>query len=179
MANKGEIEALIATLGLTMEAKFIPFSQSRNKAEKNPSLNWLVTIKKGNHTVIETDYMQGCGHCASYKASVKALGNQNSIMRDKAVRRECDTGKLSYVSGCPTNKPIPPPSIADVLYSLIQDASAIDYATFEQWAQDMGFDADSRKGETIYRACLQTGLALRAAVGEKGLAELQEAFTDY
>lgn len=186
--EKIQIEALIATLGLTMEAKFIPFSESRNKGEKSPSLNWIVSIWKRSpnnvlYEVIETDYMQGCGHCASYKASVKALGERNSIMRDKAVRKECETGEAfkkydgdRFHDGAYT---ISPPTIADVLYSLIQDASAIDYATYEQWAGDMGYDADSRKGEAIYRACLQTGLALRAVIREKGLAELKEAYTDF
>lgn len=152
--DKGKIEALIATLGLTMEAKFIPFSQSRNKAQKSPSLNWLVSIWKRSpnnvlHEVIQTDYMQGSGHCPAYKASVEELGNQNSLMRDAAIRKECETGHraLSVIGSASQSMgmPIPPPSIVDVLYSLTEDAIAIDYATYEQWAGVMGYDTDSAK----------------------------------
>jgi hypothetical protein len=46
-------------LGLTMEAKFIPFSLSRNKDEKHANLNWLVTIKRNGRDVLATDYSAG------------------------------------------------------------------------------------------------------------------------
>lgn len=58
----------IASLGLTVESVFVPFSRSRNKAEKNPSLNWKVTIKRNDREVLTTDYMAGMGHCPNYGA---------------------------------------------------------------------------------------------------------------
>jgi len=59
------------------------------------------------------------------------------------------------------------------------DASAIDYATFEEWAPEMGYDADSRKGEAIYRTCLEYALKLRGAVGDKAMEQLRTATQDY
>jgi hypothetical protein len=53
-----------------------------------------------------------------------------------------------------------------------------DYATFEQWASDLGYDSDSRSAAT-YLACLAIGLALRAGIGDSGLATLQAARSDY
>lgn len=58
----------IESLGLTVESVFVPFSQSRNKDEKNPSLNWKVTIKRNGRDVLVTDYMAGMGHCPNYGA---------------------------------------------------------------------------------------------------------------
>jgi hypothetical protein len=69
--------------------------------------------------------------------------------------------------------------VADVLASLVMDSSAIDYSTYEEWAGDCGHDPDSRKGEAIYRACLEIALKLRNGLGEAGLAALREAAQDY
>jgi hypothetical protein len=44
------------------------------------------------------------------------------------------------------------PDPADVLSSLMLDASGYENAeTFEEWAADYGFDADSRKAEALYK----------------------------
>jgi hypothetical protein len=71
------------------------------------------------------------------------------------------------------------PKCDDVIYSLLMDVDAIDHPTFEQWADCVGYDKDSRKAESIYRACIETGLKLRAALGDKALADLREKFADY
>jgi hypothetical protein len=52
----------------------------------------------------------------------------------------------------------------------------LDYACFEDWAQELGYDTDSRNAEAIYRACLDIGLKFRAMVGQSGLDTLQEIF---
>jgi hypothetical protein len=53
----------IAALGLTIEAKFIPWSQSRNKGEDRKSLNWKVALLRNGKQVLETYYSAGSGHC--------------------------------------------------------------------------------------------------------------------
>ena len=211
-AAKDKIESVAKELGLTMQAKFVPWSKSRSKDEKSPSLNWEVTISKtikvpkmrqrenynpktespvmahealdGQFTdrdsvILTTDYGAGCGHCPSYKASVKELGNRNSVMRDEAIRKECETG-LPTVGGY-TNRSSNPilPDFCDVLASLASDASVLDSGTFEEWAGEFGYDTDSRKAEATYRACLEIALKLRNGIGEDGLRRLQEACQDY
>ena len=199
LKNPPDIAATIARLGLTMTADFVPFSKSRNKGEKSPSLNWLVTIWKDAPTdptrkrrvVLTTDYSAGCGHCPAYKTSVKQMGGHNSIMRDGAIRFECENGRAAAVydnanspegytarqlnaKGAPLE-----PTIQDVLYSLVSDSSVLDAGGFESWASDLGYETDSRKAESIYKACLEIALKLRAAIGDAGLAELQTVFQDY
>ena len=39
-----------------------------------------------------------------------------------------------------------PPTLQEVLYSLTEDTLVMHYLTYEQWAADFGYDADSRKG---------------------------------
>lgn len=175
MTAKEKIEQAASELGLTMGAKFIPWSNSRNAGEKQPSLNWSVTIKRAGRDVLTTDYMAGCGHCPSYKQ-----GNSNAC-RAMAVNAECETGfahSIESMSPKKTNKPILP-DLADVLHSLASDASVIDCGSFEEWASEFDYDTDSRKAEAAYRACLEIALKLRAAIGDDGLTKLREACQDY
>jgi hypothetical protein len=165
--------AAIEALGLTVETVFVPAAKDTPDADLR--LNWRARVLRNGRLVLETDYSQGVAHCPSYKA--KGLGVQNSVMRWKAIRQECETGKTSgaYFPG----KPIARPTAADILYCLVRDADAIDHAIYETWASEYGYDEDSRKGEAIYRACLEIGLKLRAAIGDAGLSRLQTAFQDY
>jgi hypothetical protein len=71
------------------------------------------------------------------------------------------------------------PDACDVLHSLLMDSEVLDSNSFESWASDFGYDPDSRKAESIYRACLEIGLKVRNGLGESIVAELRAAFQDY
>ena len=71
------------------------------------------------------------------------------------------------------------PKMQDVIYSLVADSTAIDHGSFESWCDDYGYDTDSRKAESIYRACVKIGLKMRLMFGESGLASLHTLFQDY
>lgn len=171
-----EIKNTLEALGLTCEFKFIPFSQSRNKAEKYPSLNYSVTCLRNGKAFLTTDYSMGCAHVPGYKQMDKSFDHANMI------KAACETGKKAkyFVNTGFIGKGEPIlPSIEDVYYSLIINSSVLDYSTFESWASDFGYDPDSRKGEKIYRACLEIALALRSAIGEDGMSQLSEIYQDY
>ncbi len=193
-----KVEAVCKELGLTMTAEFVPFSKSRNALPRNfkdgkpwRSLNWKVTLRrlaahdsaacypadKPGREILTTDYSAGEAHCPAYKASIKALGNRDSIMRDKAIAYECETGRNADYSV--PRAEIKPPPLADVIYSLVSDADVLDCGTFEEWADNLGYNPDSRKDEATYRACLEIALKLRNGIGETGLARLREACQDY
>lgn len=54
------------------------------------------------------------------------------------------------------------PTAAGVLSCLISDAqSTVNARSFEEWASDLGYDADSRKAEHVYKACEQIERKLR------------------
>src|SRR5690606_22868420 len=140
------------------------------------------TIAKGG-VKLETDYMQGCAHIPHY---VHAFGKY--AVYAAAVREACATGKSRIVPAknaydaaqggrvVPVVREIPAPDFADVLYSLVLDASAIDFTCFEEWASEYGYDPDSRKAEQTWRECLDTALKLRRIVD---LDEAREVFQDY
>lgn len=109
--------------------------------------------------------------------------------RDAIAAAECESGfpmELDLFSReigntfkrKPKSSPLMPDPV-DVIYSLIQDASVLDAGSFEDWAAELGYDRDSRKAETIYRACLGLALALRHGIGESGMEALRAAFLDY
>lgn len=170
-----EMTAAIAALGLTMTVQFVPWSQSRNKGEDRRSLNWKVTLLRNGREILTTDYMAGIAHCPSYKQS------DRSVMRSELVEWECEHGKRAVEGsiGIWGRGPALEPKIEDVVWSLVSEADVLEYPTFESWASEYGYDADSRKAEKIYRACLETALKLRAALGDDGLRQLREAAQDY
>lgn len=184
-ARKAAITEILASLGLTVESEFVPFSRSRNKDEKSPSLNWKVTVKRNGRDFLSTDYMAGCGHCPSYNVKVSPHWNLPArLWREEVARFECESGfkARGFTSrggfSPDSDKPIKPDPV-DVIYSLVMDSSVLDYGGFEDWASEYGYEPDSRKAESIYRACLETALKMRGAIGDAGMETLRNAYQDY
>jgi hypothetical protein len=193
----GDVESLIGDIcahaGVTMEAAFVPFSRSRNaKPGKDGkawrSLNWRIRIfhRRASAPILETDYSQGEGHAPAYKktaaqmeTAARVMGRPVKVAKAEMIAHEIETGKIaethSWHSGVSGRKPIPAPSIGDVMQSLARDADALDAGCFEEWAQDLGYDTDSREAESIYRACVEIATKLRAGLGSSLLAEIRLA----
>ncbi len=177
------ILATAAELGLTIKSDFIPFSKSRNKASKSPSLNWIVRLLRNEMEVLECEYSAGCAHCSGYK-------QRETYESKKAVASECELGvTFILIPGDGTtwengrmpawkSEPILP-DLADVLHSLVSDSNVLDFGSYESWASDYGYDPDSRKGEATYRECLRHAMALRAALSSDQFDRLREACQDY
>lgn len=175
-----KLAACIDKHGLSLRSEFVPFSKSRNAAEKSPSLNWKVTLIKSGRDILTTDYMAGMAHCPSYKQGAKwTLDYRDAItFETEKGRRAVNRG-----SGVGFQKPIEPDPV-DVIWSLMRDADVLDSGGFENWASELGYDTDSRKAEAIYHEaiyheCLELALKLRAGIGEQALSELRDAGQDY
>jgi hypothetical protein len=163
----------IEALGLTVESVFVPWSQSRNfkpNGKMNDrSLNWRITLKSFGRDILTTDYSAGIAHCPSYTQSFKP-----TLMEAEKIARETEDGR--HATGF--RKAIMPKP-ESVIHSLVMDSDCLDYASFEEWADNIGFDPDSRKAETIYKACLELALRMRSGLGNAALERLREAFQDY
>lgn len=164
---------MIKDNNVKMDVVFVPWSKSRNSKEKTPSLNWRVTIISKGRFVLTTDYSAGYAHCPSYLNRFWAKLTQEEY---QAIREECELGE-SQKKGDKHKRILP--DIVDVIHSLLLDSQAIDYQDFEQWAGDMGYDADSRKAETIYKQCVKIGLAMRACLGDELIDKLRELLKNY
>ena len=187
----GDLQAIIDRLGLTIKSEFVPFSKSRNAKEKHKTLNWRVTLCQQRQQengfpitreIIAIDYSAGAAHCPAYKLFVRQAGGRDSIMRDEMLTAECETGfavRMGEGTGMQFKGARIEPNALDVIHSLVMDSDVLDYSNYEEWAANTGYDPDSRKGEALYRQCLEIALKLRNGIGEAGLSELREAFQDY
>lgn len=178
-----ERDAFIASLGLEYKATFVPQSESRNAGDKQPSLNWRITLSV-NRATLTTDYMQGIAHLPDYNK----ITNPRLVFAHEYLRRCAETGTYMRILGgrvyesiMSFAKPIaiPAPELRDVLYSLALDSEVLEYPTFEEWASSYGYDEDSRAAEKTYRACLDIALNLRAMIGDANLTRLRELFQGY
>lgn len=70
------------------------------------------------------------------------------------------------------------PKVADVLHSLIMDASAAD-ENFHDWCANFGYSDDSIKAMNTYKACLEVAVALRKHFSPDTLRQVRELLQDY
>lgn len=188
-----EIDKALESLDIEYSAEFVPWNQSRNKDEDTPSLNWKVTLKRGG-VELTTDYMQGIGHldekAVDAQAGVTPLPNQDRRRLPEILSAEiviAIEGKQPTPKRQPSTvflhkmKPVPAPLLRDVMSCLLLDYSVLDAGGFEDWADELGYDTDSRKAEAIYRACIEIALKIRAMFADSvhELSNLQELFMDY
>lgn len=162
---------------ITIDATLVPFSESRSANDEHLSLNWKVTLKVNDRLVIMTDYMQGIGHLPDDLYTPRfENGRVDQYERKSYIRDAVEEGRYQ-TSKYGKGKPLPPPDTADVLYCLIMDSEVLNYACFEVWANEFGYDTDSRKAEALYQQCLNIALAIRAAGID--LDEAGDVFADY
>lgn len=179
------LEREARAIGLHLECKQVPFSQSRHAKEKSLSVEWHCVLRKGfatiggdtDRSVYAFDYSQGIGHLRGYQyTNARHVGYWKSIEGDARLRHVCEGGIDKGPSGGIGPGPLSAiePTLADALGALLLDGSAIDCCSFEDWADQYGYDHDSRKAEASYRACLETGLKLRKAIGDETFRRFQE-----
>lgn len=167
------------------------------------SLQWRVTLKRNGREFLTTEYGAGVAHCPAYMQSPPKNGEERQAY-DARIEAEIEQGfvtvKRSTVFGAgvsfkmildpayagTTEQQYRPkvrapitPKTTDVLASLAMDSGVMDAGGFEAWAPELGYDPDSRAAEAIYRACLDTALKMRSALGDAGIEELRTATQDW
>lgn len=161
--TKDDLVRFMNEHSIIIKCEFVPFSRSRNAGEKHRSLNYIVTVSVKGKDVLVSPYSMG----AAFIPGIKGMGP--TVERQEMEEYATETGRASK------SNPVKIwPDEIDVLACLAHDAGAIDYANFEDWAEWNGYDTDSRKAEAAYRSCLETALALRAALGDANLTRLRE-----
>ena len=63
------------------------------------------------------------------------------------------------------------PRVGDVLNCLAQDSAGIE-ESFEDWAENLGYDPDSRRAEHTYKVCVRQAAKLKQFLGEDGYETL-------
>jgi len=173
---------MLATKDFKLEIIKGPFPRIQDDWQ---GIGYTVRLSYKDREVVKTDYSLGIGHVKvkeyrcigpfdheerrfleAWTANPHANFKNKEFQLGVAVK----LAKLQKVT----------PSKDDVIWSLLMDASPQIYdQTFEDWASELGYDADSRKAERIYKECCDTGRALISVLGRERVTELQEAFQDY
>lgn len=93
------------------------------------------------------------------------------------IRRAGETIELFYSMGPACTGE---PELCEVFYSILADTSDIDSGyDFEEWAENLGFDPDSRRAESAFQACRRELSDLKRLFKESEISDLREIFQDY
>jgi hypothetical protein len=166
--------------GLEYKAVYVPLSHAPERDGVTEGLNWRIEMRHGAGS-IDTTYWQGIGHLPEFAETYLKSRGWKPHSYYKSARHTVDSKRAfdkMMETGIVNGRYLPAPSVADVLYCLLLDGETLDFGTFEEWAENFGYDTDSRKAEVIYRKCLEIGLRLRAMFGDAKLSELREALQD-
>lgn len=140
----------------------------------------VVTLPKGR---IETEYQQGSAHrqlkSGPYPPGMQEIArkyrqqkqryNHISIDRRKMTVLERDF-LLFYTEAIP-------PTLEDVVYSLVSDAGIVAYSsTFDEFCDDFGYSNDSISAKQCYDSSCETH---RKLLISGDFEKLQELFEDY
>ena len=179
--------AFIADMGLEIDARPVAARPVIGKPDQwqKESFHFQVTIHRvpagfkpdrAPEIVWSGFYTVGSGHALTWARDgfKTRAGKADSIARnawrqmhkkpDYAGRglTVADAAKLETVRE--RFHAVAPLDLADILESLQMDSSDWE-STFDDWADSLGMDTDSRSAESIYRACQDTAKNLRAAFG--------------
>ncbi len=142
--------------------------------KENPAMfRFSCVVMRGARHILTTPYSMGVGHAKPWKPAVGGSPRRADVAAALAetVRTGC---KVRHPDTFATVDIWPTPDVVDVVSSLCIDSDVLNAGGFEEWASEYGYEVDSRKAEAIYRACLDIGLKMRAAIGGAALAELCE-----
>lgn len=170
-AIKSQIASILADAGIAATFKHVPTTYDPRSKEWQ-HIAWSVEFSSPRGK-FRTSYNQGIGHLP--KSMQPPFGKGMTVEQVERIRYSLSTGKLpgSFSGAMLGNKPLPRPEVADVVGALISDASAADYATFEDWAADMGSDPDSREAEKTFNLCRNTALNLNRVFGPLVVEQLK------
>ena len=185
---------ILETLGVTVESRYLGV-QREPADKKTGEPGWLhfafaVTVERAGRADIETPYKLGVGHvklpAAPSSEMVHAVGDRfkaenilDALRRGKRIKPEYDKYERAVYDAAARKQGLAPKP-ADVLHSLLLDGEAFfDGLTFEDWADNFGYDTDSRKAEAMYRACDEIGRKLARMFSADELAQLREAASEY
>lgn len=163
MTPQENFAALLNKHGLTITAVFVPYSRSVNAKQPKPwpSLNWTVTLRRNGRDITTGPYAQGEGHAPAYKQMRReGAGRTDTIYAREKIDAQLETGRG-----------VTPPSPVDVWAAYANDCDVLNAGGFEQWADGLGFDRDSRKAEDAPEPLLIAAAEWLAALADYPVAD--------
>lgn len=151
-----------------------------NDDDKSPMLAWNAMFTNSRGQSQSFDYFTGLS-CVDWAWAEKRKNNQAiftihernilglGAMRWRVKDRKMVSDLAAKIAFLTNFKPNP----IEILWAVAMDCDALD-SSFEDWASDFGYDADSRKAEKIYHACQDNGHKLRKLLSREQIQQLRE-----
>ena len=156
--SKDTISQELTTMGFSLESELVRDDFNGREGDSV----WSVTVTRDGQK-FQTKYTQGCAlrHYKSGRAFHPPYGRLT--VHDAAMNKQTIPDE---------------PTLADVMHALVSDAQCVmDGQTFEDFADEFGYDTDSREAERIYNGCRDEYFGLIRLAGD--LDELSQMFQDY
>lgn len=155
------------------------FPGSEKSERKSPVDSWIFTFTKYK-TRLQDLYYTGVGLRRAYVVKTDADGVRTKVERKMPAgckgdsiwaRRQRAAWEAEYM------KP-QAPKAADVLYSLVLDATAVE-ESLTDWCANFGYNPDSIKDVAMYNRCAESGRELMRMFGLKEISWLRDAFQNF
>lgn len=167
----------LAALGLSLTSEHIPLRGSLDL--KTTMVDFRVTVAYNGRGVIATEYHMGLGHCKATSKSKRPAPNLSRLTLDYFRCLESTLRGLPSTFMDDIRWTLPEPTLADVLSSLLLDSEVLGHPSFESWADEYGYDPDSRRAEATYRACMDTTLRVTNGIPRDVLDAARDVLADY
>lgn len=175
MSNEARtaVEQILSAAGVAFAATH----KGKRKRDNWECDAWLCTFTPATRPQEpeEFDYFTGLGHRKlppPNELRIATIGH--GPLTPKDLRGETEYGRR-ILEGYKV--PVAPHA-ADVLYSLLMDASA-SQQSFADWCSEYVYDTDSRKAFATYEACQQNADKLARILPHAAREQLREALQDY
>lgn len=160
------------------ECAYSGMEETKHDWGKSRVHQYLLVLQRGSGGTLGTKWAAGEGIVERWAKETDTrsnvpvpIGGGERVFRASQLPGRWDTlaGQMFLKFVAPQYRP----EAAGVLYCLASDAGGVQNSRgFEDWAADLGYDADSRKAEAIYRACCDMALALQRWLGLEKYAQL-------
>lgn len=163
------IQAALEARGYVLTSELI-----RDDFNGHEGPHTFVVKLEHNGQTFETEYIAGCAHRHYPHCEIAGPGNYK-----KGAAIKFNSGRYSVDELAQRRRTVPNvPTLADVMNCIVSDAQSVaDGQDFKSFAEEFGYDEDSRTAEKCFRGCRDSYFALvRMGADFDGLAEL---FQDY
>lgn len=155
--GKNNIGVKITHIGASTE----PMSGGEEPWEHD---SWAVTVSRPTKKAFTSDYHTGTGHRVLIKPMPQEVVRYPRTLHAEQWMRDWVRPH--------------PPEVAAVLNSFVMDGDACNQS-FEDWADDFGYDKDSRRAEKTYEACKEIGFKMRQIFTRAEIEEIRTMLEDY
>ena len=179
--TKLKLAELLESLGVTMRVES-PRANSRDEWNNVES----TVIVERNGKAFSTEFHQGIACINWKKTDTFRAGNKAACLHAmREGRRLTQPSELLAVEAAVEHArrgnswaPWTPPVLADVMSSIVLDASALD-EPFHSWAHEFGYDEDSIKAKKLYETCHEIGFKAKPLFSSPEWEAIREAAQEY